>query len=102
MNYLIPANSKKGQLIFNVFRWIDLVIALVGGVFTLFFMFLLPGDSLWLVFIKLLPLGGALLLVLPLPYYHNILVFLEELIQLLTESVNSKTMRIQEEFQIVL
>ena len=83
MNYLIPANSKKGQLIFNVFRWVDLVIALIGGLFTLMLMFLLPGDALWILVIKLLPLGFALLLVLPIPYYHNVLVFLEELINFL-------------------
>ena len=83
MNYLIPANSKKGQLIFNIFRWVDLLIALVGGVFTLVLMFALPGDALWLLVIKLLPLGFALLLVLPIPYYHNVLVFLEELINFL-------------------
>ena len=83
MNYLIPANSKKGQLIFNIFRWVDLLIALVGGLFTLVLMFALPGDALWLLVIKLLPLGFALLLVLPIPYYHNVLVFLEELINFL-------------------
>ncbi len=83
MNYLIPANSKKGQLIFNIFRWVDLVIALVGALFTLALMFALPGDELWILVIKLLPLGVALLLVLPIPYYHNVLVFLEEVVQFL-------------------
>ena len=81
MNYLIPANSKKGQLIFNVFRWIDLIIALIGAMLTLLLMFAIPGDRLLLLVIKLLPLGIALLLVLPIPYYHNVLVFLEELVQ---------------------
>ncbi len=81
MNYLIPANSKKGQLIFNIFRWVDLVVALVGALFTLTLMFALPGDDLWILVIKLLPLGVALLLVLPIPYYHNVLVFIEEVVQ---------------------
>ena len=83
MNYLIPANSKKGQLIFNIFRWVDLVIALIGGLFTLVLMFALPGDSIPILVVKLLPLGIALLLVLPIPYYHNVLVFLEEAVQYL-------------------
>ena len=81
MNYLRPANSKKGQLIFNIFRWVDLLIALIGGLITLFMMFILPGDTLLILVVKLMPLGIALLLVLPIPYYHNVLVFLEELVQ---------------------
>ena len=40
--YLIPANSKKGQLIFNIFRPIDLGVLLVGATLTLGFMFVLP------------------------------------------------------------
>ena len=49
-NYLIPANSKKSQLILNAFRPIDLGI--MGA--------------------------GALLLVVPIPFCHNVLVFLRE------------------------
>jgi membrane protein implicated in regulation of membrane protease activity len=76
-NYLIPANSKKSQLILNVFRPIDLSILIGGAVITLILLFL-PGDSiLWLV-AKILPVGLALLLVMPMPYYHNVLVFLRE------------------------
>ena len=78
MNYLIPANSKKGQLIFNIFRWVDLIIVLVGGIVTLALMFAIPGDGLLVVFVKLLPVGVCLLLVLPIPYYHNVLVLLGE------------------------
>lgn len=76
--YLIPANSKKGQLIFNVFRPIDLGILIVGGFVTLMFLLLIKGDSLIITFLKLLPLGASVLLVMPIPYYHNVLVFLEE------------------------
>ena len=76
-NYLIPANSKKSQLILNVFRPVDLYILIAGAVTTLLMLFI-PGESIgWLV-IKLLPLGLALLLVLPVPFYHNVLVFLRE------------------------
>ena len=83
MNYLIPANSKKGQLIFNIFRWVDLIIALVGGIITLALMFAISGDGLLVVFVKLLPVGVALLLVLPVPYYHNVLVLLQEVVNYL-------------------
>ena len=76
--YLIPANSKKGQLIFNVFRWIDLVIVIVGAIITLILLFAIPGQTILALFIKLLPIGICVLLVMPIPYYHNVLVFLQE------------------------
>ena len=82
--YLIPANSKKGQLIFNIFRWFDLLLLLMGAFFTVVFMFILPGDNIIMLAIKLLPLGLAILLVMPMPYYHNVLVFLQEAVIFLT------------------
>lgn len=77
-NYLIPANSKKSQLILNAFRPIDLMIVGAGAFTTLILMFAISGDGLVELIIKLLPLGLGLLLVVPIPFYHNILVFLRE------------------------
>ncbi len=77
-NYLIPANSKRSQLIFSVFRPIDLGIFLIGAFISLLLMLLLPGDTIKVMAIKVFPVGLALLLVLPIPYYHNVLVFLQE------------------------
>lgn len=77
-NYLIPANSKRSQLIFSVFRPIDLAIALIGAVISVLLMILIPGDTIKLMIMKIFPIGVALLLVLPIPYYHNVLVFLQE------------------------
>ena len=78
-NYLIPANSKKSQLIFNVFRIIDLIILLTGAVITTILMFVFKGDSIKELMIKLAPVGICLFLVMPLPFYHNVLVYLQEL-----------------------
>ena len=77
-NYLIPANSKKSQLILNAFRPIDLGIMGGGALITLALLFIIPGDGLIELTIKLLPLGIGLLLVVPIPFYHNVLVFLRE------------------------
>ncbi len=77
--YLIPANSKKSQLIFNVFRLIDLIILCTGAGITLILMFVFKGDSLTELAIKLAPVGIALFLVMPIPFYHNVLVFLQEM-----------------------
>ena len=78
--YLIPANSKKGQLLFNVFKPIDLGIVLVGAAITLLLMFAISGDSILVLFIKLLPISICLLLVLPVANYHNVRVLLTEML----------------------
>ena len=78
--YIIPANSKKSQLIFNVFRPIDLFgILLPGALLTVVFLFVFPGDSISAIVIKLAPVSLALFLVMPIPFYHNVLVYLREL-----------------------
>lgn len=77
--YIIPANSKKSQLIFNVFRPLDLFGILLPGAFlTVIFLFVFPGDTLTAITIKLAPVSLAVLLVMPIPYYHNVLVYLRE------------------------
>ncbi len=79
--YIIPANSKKSQLIFNVFRPFDLYGVLLPGVLlTTIFLFIFSGDSIAEIVIKLTPIGISLFLVMPLPYYHNVLVYIQELI----------------------
>ncbi len=76
--YLIPANSKKSLLIFSVFRLFDLILFGSGAILTLIFLFVFSGDSILELVIKLSPVGITGLLVMPIPYYHNVLVFLTE------------------------
>ncbi len=83
--YLIPANSKKGQLIFNLFQFIDLVILGIGAFVTLILVFAFPSGTLMTTFLKLLPLGLAIILVFPVAFYHNVRVFLQELFLYLME-----------------
>ena len=64
MNYLIPANTKRGQLILGLFRPFDLIL-----------------------FLSILVISPAVicgLLVTPVPYYHNILTIIIELYDFLT------------------
>ena len=82
--YLIPANSKKGQLIFNVFKGVDLLILGCGAFITLILVFLLPQGTLLTTFLKLMPLGLAIILVFPIAFYHNTRVFLQELLIYIT------------------
>ena len=76
--YLIPANSKKGQLLFNLFRPIDLAILVVGGMTTLILFFALDVEGIIVPIACLLPLAISILLVMPVAHYHNVLVFLQE------------------------
>lgn len=77
-NYLIPANSKNGQLILNLFKPADLVILAIGTIITVVFLFVFKEDTVPLLVAKLLPVTISLLLVMPIPYYHNVITFLRE------------------------
>lgn len=74
--YLIAANSKRAQLIFNVFRPIDLGI-IIGGSVTTFILFLIVQPaSLLPGILVLLPLLICGFLVMPIPNYQNVLCIL--------------------------
>ena len=51
-NYLIPANSKNGQLILNLFKPADLVILAIGTVITVIFLFVFKEDTIPLLVAK--------------------------------------------------
>lgn len=74
--YLIPANSKRGQLIFNYFRPVDLVIFGVGLTVSFLLLIILGTGSLLQTILVLAPAAVGALLVAPIPNYHNVLVFI--------------------------
>ena len=77
--FLIAANSKRAQLIFNVFRPIDLGIACTGaGITLILFMIVQPNELLPAV-IVLLPVLVCAFLVMPIPNYHNVLCILKNI-----------------------
>ena len=71
--YLIAANSKKGQLIFNIFRPIDLIIAGSGGFVTIVLFLVVNPSTLTGAVLTLLPLAVCAFLVIPVANYHNML-----------------------------
>lgn len=77
-NYLIPANSKKSMLIFGLFNPADLWIVGLGAAGTLITMLAIPGDSVSVIVVKLLPIALGVTLVVPVPFYHNVVTFLKE------------------------
>ena len=78
-NYLIPANANRGKLIFGYFRTIDLIIFSIGvGItFLLLLIFQNEMSNTLIAIATLIPAGIATLLVVPIPYQHNVLVVLQ-------------------------
>lgn len=76
--YLIPANTKKSLLILNTFRLFDIILFGSGALVTLIFLFAFPGDTITELLLKFAPAGITGILVFPIPFYHNVLVFITE------------------------
>ena len=83
--YLIPANSKRGTLIFNVFRPIDLGIFSSGVAISLLLLAIVPSTNVLLVTIALLPVCICGLLVVPVANYHNVLCAIGSIYRYYTE-----------------
>lgn len=74
--YLIPANTKKGQLIFNIFTPIDLLIFGIGLTVSFILLVTMGTDTVLRTIIILVPALFTALLVMPIPNYHNVISFL--------------------------
>lgn len=85
-NYLIPANTKKGTLIFGLFRPVDLIIfgSGVGVTVVALLIFQSMLNTTTMVVLCLAPAMICSLLVAPVPYYHNVLNVLVEAYEFLT------------------
>lgn len=71
-NYLIPSNTKKGQLILSLFTPIDLAIFGVGLFTTIILVMVLPMSNTLVAVLAILPGIICALLVAPVAYYHNV------------------------------
>ena len=80
MNYLIPANSNSGKLIFNVFRPFDLILFSSGIVVSILLLLIFSPTSIILGILCILPGLICGILVVPVGNYHNVLVVLLDLI----------------------
>lgn len=89
-DYLIPANTKKGQLIFNMFRPFDLILFGTGIFITMIFIIIFQMDSVGMTILVLLPAVTTGFLVVPVPYYHNMLNVIAELIEFFSNQRNYK------------
>lgn len=77
-DYLIPANTKRGKLILGLFRPFDLMLFGTGFFVTIVLLAFLPLTSTLVTVLVLSPALITGFLVLPVPYYHNMLVVIME------------------------
>ena len=86
--YLVPANTKKSMLIFGMLRGIDACI-LGGGILISVGLLVALSDAgtLWMI-LACIPMLICLILVMPIPNYHNTLVALQSIIRFYNERRN--------------
>ncbi len=75
-NFLIPANSKKSQMILSFFRPIDLAIFITGVSITILLLVIIDSNDMKVMFMLLAPALIATFLVAPVPYYHNVMTLM--------------------------
>lgn len=80
MNYLIPANAKKGTLIFGLFTKFDLILFGSGVVLSILLLMIIAPSTFNLSLICLIPLLVTGFLVVPIPNYHNVLMLIKDII----------------------
>lgn len=82
--YLIPANAKRGELIFGLFRPFDLILLGSGIGISIILLMFTELSSTMVVVMVLAPALICAFLVVPVPNYHNMLVVITEAIEFLT------------------
>lgn len=71
--YLIPANSKKSELILGLFTPVDLILFSCGVGLTVLLLLAIHTTTLTGMVVILLPALISAFLVFPIPNYHNVL-----------------------------
>ncbi len=90
MNYLIPANTKRGQLVLGLFRPFDLWLFGGGVLVTVILLAILPLSSTLVTVLILSPALITGFLVMPVPYYHNMLNIIVEMYEFITNRQSYK------------
>lgn len=78
--YLIPANTKKGQLIFGMFTPPDLILFSIGVAMSLILLLIIGASEPLNAIICLIPGLTCGFLVMPVPNYHNVITFIKSMI----------------------
>ena len=82
--YLIPANSKRSMLILGLFNMCDLILFGTGLGISLLLVMIIPLTNTWITIAAITPGLVTGLLVMPVPYHHNILTALKAIYEFYT------------------
>lgn len=74
--YLMPANSKKSGLILGLFTVMDLIILGTGVGISAVLLLIFKSSGLLQLIIAVIPGVTSVLLVFPVPNYHNVIQLL--------------------------
>lgn len=85
--YLVPANSKKGTLILNIFRPFDIIMFGIGALVSLLSLAIISSNNTIAILIACLPVGVTGLLVVPIPNYHNVLCAMQSIFRFFSEKL---------------
>lgn len=78
---LVPANTKRSTLILGMFRLVpDVLIAATGTVITVILLAILSNVSTIAMILSLIPMLVSVVLVLPIPQYHNTLCAIQSIL----------------------
>lgn len=75
-NYLIPANSKKSQLILGFFTGFDLFVFIIGVGFSVLLLMLIKSNNISVMLGLASPAIVSAFLVAPIPNYHNVMTLM--------------------------
>lgn len=78
-NFLIPANSKKSQLILGFFNMFDLIVFLLGVGISVLLLCLVKSNNLMVMLGLASPALIASFLVAPVPNYHNVMTLIHNI-----------------------
>ena len=85
---LVPANTKKSMLIFGMLRPVDAIILGVGISISVILLILFSNGGTIITLVSCIPMAISLVLVLPIPNYHNTLVALQSILRFYQERRN--------------
>lgn len=75
--FIIPANSKKSQLILSYFTGTDLIVVITGVATTIISLAVVKNATFPVMIALAMPALISIFLVMPLPpHYHNIMTFI--------------------------
>lgn len=83
--YLVPANTKKSLLIMGMFRPIDTIILGVGIGISVIGLLIFNNASTLIMIVCCIPMLISLILIMPIPNYHNTLVALQSILRFYNE-----------------